>query len=157
MYNSVQYVSDRFSVSRVDFSLNSYCVLSCFFAGMSCSISSSYCWKMQKEALTISHAATIPSVYSECLTTACSLKSGLRLQRPSFSPVTSVSGLILLNSILAVWCPGPGCFLRAYRVLLLLIYYPHLHFLCFKGAKIHTKRIQYGCEHTQIKAESWHL
>ncbi len=80
----------------VYFLLNSYsCVGVCslWFEGMSSYRSSFSSWKRQKEALTSSHAATRPSVCSGCLTTACFLKSGLRLQRPSSSPVTSVSSL----------------------------------------------------------------
>lgn len=67
--------------------------LLCVFAGMSCCRSSSCSWRRQKEALTSSHAATRPSVCSGCPTTPCPLLSGLRLLRPSSSPVTSVSSL----------------------------------------------------------------
>lgn len=60
---------------------------------MSCCRSNFSSWKRQREASTSSRAATGPSGCSVCLTTACFLRSGLQLQRPSSSPVISVSGI----------------------------------------------------------------
>lgn len=66
----------------------------CFWCeGMSCYRSNFSGWKRQREASTSSRAATGPSGCSVCLTTACFLRSGLQLQRPSSSPVISVSGI----------------------------------------------------------------
>lgn len=63
------------------------------FEGMSCYRSNFSCWKRLREALTSSHAVIIPSVCSEGLTTACILKNGLQLQKPSSLQATSVSSL----------------------------------------------------------------
>lgn len=66
----------------------------CFWCeGMSCYRSNFSSWKRQREASTSSRAATGPSGCSVCLTTACFLRSGRQLQRPSSSPVISVSGI----------------------------------------------------------------
>ena len=82
----------RMFVYQVVFPLNSYSsVCSLCIEGMSCCRRSFSSWKRQKEALTSSHAATGPSACSDSLTTTCFLRSGLRLQRPSSWPVTSVS------------------------------------------------------------------
>lgn len=69
------------------------CVCVCFlwFEGMSCYRSSSFSWRRRRGASTSLPAATGASVCSDDLTTASSLKSGLLLQRPSSSLVTSVS------------------------------------------------------------------
>lgn len=84
----------RMFVYQVVFPLNSYSsVCSLCIEGMRCCRRRFSSWKRQKEALTSSHAATGPSACSDSLTTACFLRSGLRLQRPSSWPVTSVSSL----------------------------------------------------------------
>lgn len=69
------------------------CVFLVRCEGMSCYRSNFSSWKRQREASTSSRAATGPSGCSVCLTTACFLRSGLQLQRPSSSPVISVSGI----------------------------------------------------------------
>lgn len=66
---------------------------SLWFEGMSSHKSGSSSWKRQREALTSSHAVTGPLVCSDSPTTACSLRSGLRLPRLFSSLETSVSSL----------------------------------------------------------------
>lgn len=69
------------------------CVFLVRCEGMSCYRSNFSSWKRRREALTSSRAATGPSGCSVCPTTACFFRSGLQLQRPSSSPVISVSGI----------------------------------------------------------------
>lgn len=103
-------VSNRYNRKRVQWWILHWihtvlCVCLCFlwFEGMSCYRSSFSSWKRQKEGLTCSHAAIRPSVCSDGLTTACSLKSGLRLQRLSSSLATSVSSLKRTASSWTTW------------------------------------------------------
>lgn len=82
------------------------------FEGMSCYRSNFSCWKRLREALTSSHAVIIPSVCSEGLTTACILKNGLQLQKPSSLQATSVSSLrrtvcsVCDTRVLCMWYPS---------------------------------------------------
>lgn len=133
------------------------CVCSLWFEGMSCYRSIFSSWKRQKEALTSSHAATRPSVCSDSQTTAWFLKSGLRLRRPSSSPVTSVSGLRRTDNS---WTTCQQCDVKVvFPKLPLSFTAAHLlsSYACsvFKGVPIPTKLTQHGCEHLEIKAESW--
>lgn len=102
--------SSRYNRSRtypeVYFPLNSDCLC---FEGMSCCRSSFPSWRRQRAALTSSRAATRPLVCSDVLTTACPLKSGLRLQRLSSSLVTSVSSL---RRAVSSWATQHQCYIQ---------------------------------------------
>lgn len=74
------------------------------FEGMGCLRSSSLSWRRLKEALITSLAVIRVSAFSDCRTTASSLRNGLRPQRLCSSLETSVR----LFSFLGLFPEAPG-------------------------------------------------